>query len=454
MQERDEPHDDLDEILDRAFAAATSPELSAEEIKRTVVSGAAIAPSLAAVAAEDPAETSPFLALETGPIQVQPPAAGWQGSPVSMRRPRESADAPSLVEALTVGIVISDAHGIVRTSNRAARRMLGIPEGTMAGVRIAELFATAERTSLGPLLEGALHGRGPKEIDLVANGAHGPVPARVAATGRFDSDHRLKEVVWTLRESGPADPSIEVRILQTRTDLLAELGLELAREIGPIGLRLSEALLSARQILDQAAAQGMVADQLRARIADASTGLHRLDQAVAELERFASVPPLKVEPVDPSILLGRAETLLARSLRANRIRVRNDMDDPPPRILADTARLTEIFVNLLRNARNAIQTRYGEEGADMTGAGRRLIVVESFVKPPWVILSVTNNGVPIPAAEVERIFLPSVGRGEMKRPWIGLPETAALVKMMGGAVRCQTLEDEGTRFVLTFRKAD
>jgi signal transduction histidine kinase len=71
-----------------------------------------------------------------------------------------------------------------------------------------------------------------------------------------------------------------------------------------------------------------------------------------------------------------------------------------------------------------------------------------------VILSFTNNGAPIPPSEVERVFLPSVGRGEARRPWIGLPETAALVKMMGGAVRCQALEDEGTRFVLTFRKAD
>jgi signal transduction histidine kinase len=358
------------------------------------------------------------------------------------------------VEALTVGILISDVNGVVRASNRSARRMLGVSDGTMAGVRVAELFATTDRNALASLLEGALHGQTAKEIDLLANGRQGPVAARVAATGRFDADRRLKEIVWSLRESGPADPSIEVRVLQSRTDLLAELGLELAREIGPIGLRLSEAMLGARQILDQSGVHGTLADQLRARIADASSGLLRLDQAVSELERFASVPPLLVEPVDPSLLLARAETLLARSLRANRIRVRNDMDDPPPRILADAARLTEIFVNLIRNARNAIQRRYGEDGADMTGAGRRLIVVESFVKPPWVIISVTNNGVPIPAAEVERVFVPSVGRREARRPWIGLPETAALVKMMGGAVRCQALDDEGTRFVLTFRKAD
>src|SRR5512140_1487303 len=322
MREREEPRDDLDEILDRAFAGATDPDRQAEALKRDVVTG---------IGVESEAETASSV---TEPIPVAaPPTGATQGLSSVSRGPRRSGDFSSIVEALTVGILISDTDGIVRTSNRAARRMLGVSEGTMAGVRVAELFATADRNALAPLLDSALQGRGAKEIELVLNGRQGPLPARVAAAGRFDADRRLKEVVWTFRESGPADPSVDVRFLQARTDLLAELGLELAHEIGPIGLRLSEALLGARQLLDQLGAHGAVVDQLRARIADASSGLLRLDQAVAELERFATVPPMKVEAVDPAMLLSRAETLLSRSLRANRIRVRNDMDEPPPRIL-------------------------------------------------------------------------------------------------------------------------
>jgi PAS domain S-box-containing protein len=358
------------------------------------------------------------------------------------------------VEALTIGILISEMDGIIRSSNRAARRMLGVTEGTMSGMRIADLFPAADREAFGSLLENALQGRPPREADLVVKGTREQIAVRVAATGRFDSERRLKELVWTLRESGSADPSLDVRLLQARTDLLAELGLELAKEIGPAALKLSEALVGARHALDQVSVPGTAADRLRERISDAFSGLLRLEQVVGELERFAAIPPLKIEPVDPLAILARAETLLSRSLRANRIRVRNDMDDPAPRILADGARLTEILVNLLRNARNAIVRRYGDDAADMTGAGRKLIVIESFVKPPWVVLTLTNNGLAIPASEVERIFLPSVGRTEPRRPWIDLPETAALVKMMGGAVRCQALDEDGTRFVLTFRKAD
>jgi two-component system nitrogen regulation sensor histidine kinase GlnL len=135
------------------------------------------------------------------------------------------------------------------------------------------------------------------------------------------------------------------------------------------------------------------------------------------------------------------------------VKVRNEMDDPAPRVLADASRLTEIFVNLLRNARNAIAKRF--ETADETSPGtvRRIVAVESFVKGPYVCITLTNNGVPIPPAEQERIFLPIVsGRGG--RGGVGLPETAAMMKEMGGAIQCQSMEEQGTRFLLTFRKAD
>jgi signal transduction histidine kinase len=447
MPEPVEPYDDLDEILDKAFAQAMQPAADGDVTRQSLLTNL--------VGSTTP-QPPPFPNADTGPIAVPDGTKSPLGafSIVTNRGPATGGSSTSIVEALTIGILISDREGLVRATNRAARRILGDTDGTMVGTKVADVFETADRSSFGPLLEGALQGRPPTEVDLVANGPHGPVGVRVAASGRFDAEHRLKEVVWSLRESGPTDPSVEVRIQEARTDLLAELGLELAREIGPIALRLSEALLGARQILDQVTGAGTVADRLRTRIADASSGLLRLEQAVSELERFASVPPIKVEPVDPSILVARAETLIAGSLRSQRIRVRNDMDDPPPRVLADAARLTEIFVNLLRNGRNAIVRRYGGEGGESTITGRRLIVIESFIKPPWVVISITNNGLPIPASAVDRVFLPSVARGEARRPLIGLPETAALVRMMGGAIRCQSLDEEGTRFILTLRKAD
>ena len=60
---------------------------------------------------------------------------------------------------------------------------------------------------------------------------------------------------------------------------------------------------------------------------------------------------------------------------------------------------------------------------------------------------------PVPAADHERIFLPSFQARDPERTGLGLPETAALIKQMGGAIRCEPLGEQGTRFILTLPKA-
>jgi PAS domain S-box-containing protein len=356
----------------------------------------------------------------------------------------------SLVETLTIGILLSDAEGHVRSSNSVARRIFGVQEGKLEGARVLDLFEPKDHDALGTLISDVLRAEKPHEVDLTALGKRGALAVRVAAKGRLEGT-RLKEIVWSIRET-PKDPGLDVAVESTKVAALAELGLELAREVGPLVGRMAKALSDAQGLLEPGGGE-LDSASLRESLSDAMKGTLRLQVVVAELERFAADTPLRLEPVDPSLLLARAETLLQRSLRANNVKVRNDIDVPATRVTADASRLTEIFVNLLRNGRNAITRRFESEGVEAT-ASKRLIVIESFVKDPYVSILVTNNGIAVPAEDVERIFLPTFGTKDGKKLGLGLRETAGLMREMGGAVRCQPLGEVGTRFILTFRKAD
>jgi PAS domain S-box-containing protein len=370
-------------------------------------------------------------------------------------RPRPASIASaSLAESLTIGILLSDAEGVVRSTNSVARRIFGIVDGKLEGARVRDLFEAKDADALAALVSDVLRAQKPHEQEVAALSKRGSVSVRVAAKGRLDGG-KLKEIVWSIRET-PKDPGLDVTVESSKVDALAELGLELGREVGPLVGRLARALTEAQKLLEPGAAS-LDPASLRDSISDAMTGILRLQEVVSELERFAAETPLKLEPVDPSVLLGRAETLLQRSLKANRVKVRNDIDEPAPRVYADASRLTEIFVNLLRNGRNAITRKFESDGAgDTSGnpAAKRLIVVESYVKDPYVSILVTNNGVAVPADEAEKIFVPTLGAKDPKKMGLGLPQTAALMREMGGAVRCQPLGEVGTRFILTFRKAD
>jgi len=442
--------DDLDSLFDRALRGDGSIDESMRArlsqafpaLKVPAPAGRPAAPPKTPAAARPAAGPPP--AESTGPVEVQT-------GPVA---PVPGTGAQSLAEALPLGIVLSDATGVVRSANAMGRRLFGAGEAALEGRRVIELFDSVDRSQLAGLLEDAFRGRPTREVSLTAANPSGGVAVRVSAAGRFGPDRKLTQVVWTVREAGVNPAALEVHVHSGKQEALAELGMELGREVSPLLVRLTEALVSVQRVLGSGAEEPPAErEAIRLKIADALAGLLRLSEVVTELERFAATAPLKIEPVDPSEILERAQKLLGRMLKAARVRVRNDMDEPAPRVLADGPRTAEIFVNLLRNARNAISRRFDAADPEASAGTKRLIVVEAFVKDPYVALVFTNNGVPVPASDHERIFLPSFQARDPEKTGLGLPETAALLKQMGGAIRCESLGDRGTRFILTLPKA-
>lgn len=446
--------DDLDSLLDRALRGegdVTDEKLRARLSQAFPALKAPLqAPAARATAAAATPPVSPARPL---------PVPGTQGAestaPIDLSAPLPpGGSGPSLAEALPLGIVLSDASGLVRSANAMARRLFGAEAKALEGRRVIELFEAVERGQLAGLLEDAFRARPTREVSLNAANPAGAVAVRVSAAGRFGPDRKLVQVVWTVREAGVSPAALEVQVHSGKQEAIAELGMELGREVSPLLVRLTEALVSVQRVLSSGGEETPTEREvIRVKIAEALSGLLRLSEVVTEMERFAATTPLKLEPVDPSEVLERAQKLLGRVLKGAKVRVRNDMDEPAPRVFADAPRLAEIFVNLLRNARRAIVRRFDEGDPEASVGLKRLVVIEAFVKDPYVALVLTNNGLPVPAADQEKIFLPSFQTRDPEKNGLGLPETAALLKQMGGAIRCESLGDKGTRFILTLPKA-
>ena len=387
--------DDLDSLLDRALRgegdvidekmrARLSMAFPALKPPQQVPVGRAAAPPATPSASPARPTAPPAPAESTGPIDAPTPLP-------------PGVSGPSLAEVLPIGIILSDASGLVRTANAMARRLFGAEGKALEGRRVIELFEAVERGQLAGILEDAFRARPTREVSLNAVNPSGAVAVRVSAAGRFGPDRKLVQVVWTVREAGVNPAALEVQVHSGKQEAIAELGVELGREVGPLLVRLTEALVSVQRVLssggDETPAER---ETIRVKIADALSGLLRLSEVVAELERFAATAPLKLEAVDPSDVLERAQKLLARVLRGAKVRVRNDMDEPAPRVLADAPRMTEIFVNLLRNARKAIVRRFDEGDPDASVGTKRLVVVESFVRTPTSRSSSRTTGCRFP----------------------------------------------------------
>jgi two-component system nitrogen regulation sensor histidine kinase GlnL len=179
-------------------------------------------------------------------------------------------------------------------------------------------------------------------------------------------------------------------------------------------------------------------DRALARLICAETD--RIRNLVDQMEVFSDERPLAREPVNIHSVLDHVR-MLGRSGFAHDIPIRDEYDPSLPAVLGHRDQLTQVFMNLVKNAAEAIagSGRSGEiflttayrPGIKMSVPGER----ERVSLPLEVAVHDTGPGVPDDM--VAHIFDPFVtsksgGRG------LGLALVAKIVRDHGGVVECDT----------------
>lgn len=142
--------------------------------------------------------------------------------------------------------------------------------------------------------------------------------------------------------------------------------------------------------------------------------------------------------------------LLGRQLEVHDIEIRLDMAAELPFIWAEPNRLEQVFINLIINARDAIESRLEDEPGGPPG----LIEVAAYPDGESVVAEVRDNGTGVAVETLNRIFEPffttkQVGRGA----GLGLSISYGIVRDYEGTIEVESNEDRGTTFRLTFPAA-
>lgn len=124
--------------------------------------------------------------------------------------------------------------------------------------------------------------------------------------------------------------------------------------------------------------------------------------------------------------------------------------DPNVGILMDKDELTQVLLNLISNARDAMP-----KGGVLGVAVRSEPRPGSSAFPPEMdaVLVVRDSGVGIPALHLDRIFEPfftTKSRGDRRGTGLGLATVYAVVKSIGGRIDVQSREGEGTVIAIRF----
>ena len=184
----------------------------------------------------------------------------------------------------------------------------------------------------------------------------------------------------------------------------------------------------------------------RKRLLNIMDAVERGKKLTAQLLAFARRQPLHPSVVNPAQLIERMDSLLHRAA-GDAIEIRFELPATPWNTLVDPNQLENVLLNLVINARDAMNNQ-----GHITIAIENVTIAadselgETGIKPnDYVKIAVTDTGSGMPPEVMERAFEPFfTTKPEGKGTGLGLSMAHGFVKQSGGHIRLASRPDEGT----------
>lgn len=189
---------------------------------------------------------------------------------------------------------------------------------------------------------------------------------------------------------------------------------------------------------------------LKAMAEEIDGNVDRASGIICHLLEFGRKSEVKGEMVDINDAVNRSLALFLQQLRHRDIDVEKDLQPDLPPVFANTNRLEQVFINLLVNARDAIQDKFEKS----LQTPEKKIYIRTGLIDGKVRVEVADTGIGIPRQLLEKIFEPffttkRVGTGT----GLGLSISCGIVQDYDGTLEVETLENEGSNFIVTFPAA-
>lgn len=228
--------------------------------------------------------------------------------------------------------------------------------------------------------------------------------------------------------------------LASLTNVAASVAHEIKNPLGAISIHIQ---LMQKAIRKKRAGDGMLPDPKFAEdyLDVVNSEIERLNKIVVDF--LMAVRPLSVrmELSEPNALLSEFVSFFAPEFSASGIGVRTEFCEKCPRILLDGKLFREIFVNMAQNAISAINSRFPDGHGGLFG-------VSTTCDGDSFVVRFSDNGCGMDGETCARVFEPyfttkADGTG------LGMAMVYKIIKEFGGDIRVDSVQGEGTEFVVT-----
>ncbi|MBN2688775.1 MAG: PAS domain S-box protein, partial [Deltaproteobacteria bacterium] len=183
-----------------------------------------------------------------------------------------------------------------------------------------------------------------------------------------------------------------------------------------------------------------------------SKNVERAAQTINHMRDFSRQSEVKSEKLNINKPIADVFKILGQQLRVHRIDVDMELADDLPAVYGDHNRLEQVFINLITNAKDALDEKEMKLG---NHTWKKVLQIRSFASNDEVFVTVYDNGIGIPSDIRDKIFEPffttkEVGRGT----GLGMSISYGIIQDYGGTIEVESEVDVGTTFTLTFPAAE
>jgi histidine kinase len=176
------------------------------------------------------------------------------------------------------------------------------------------------------------------------------------------------------------------------------------------------------------------------------SNVDRATKIITHMRQFGRMSDMQLAQVNVNDVLAKASEMFSQQLKVRGIEVKWELEKDIPVVEADPDRLEQVFINLVLNARDAIESKW-EDGKP--GKNGDSIIISTLKDKKFVTIKVADTGPGIPEHIADKIFEPffttkEVGRGS----GLGLSISYGIIKDCKGDISVQSRPGKGTVFTI------
>ncbi len=185
--------------------------------------------------------------------------------------------------------------------------------------------------------------------------------------------------------------------------------------------------------------------------------IDRINKIITHLRTFARQSKEAHQPISVSVPLLDVFKLIGQQLKNKNITIETYISEEVPMVVADHNKLEQVFLNILSNARDALDDfekiikRLKEKGTppEWVKNWQKKIIISTYEKDKYVYVEIEDTGGGIPKELLNKIFDPFFTTKEVgKGTGLGLSITFGIIKEFGGTITVDSEEMLGSRFTI------